>query len=322
MAILSYSERGIFSSVVYYLNANPDAVYPFLKTINVNLDPSITNFTFLVGQSYAAHGVCDLTIIGEGGGKKVVMFIDGKGMGEGSVKKQFEAVRDAIKNNVRLSAASGNIFYRLYCMYYLQLYLKAGKFNVSGNPTVLKSCELIADAQDFSYIAILPQKTNSDEFIRCFAAIGKYNPRFQEMYNTQKEFITCGFWGDVLAFFREINAREVINIFEYNEGLIFAEPIRVPKKDAMAEPWYGGLVFIRSKKDNQIYHLLCENDGSYMIRGPVNSSWNIMEEATKDVEKYRSIFTRYTFVAPAGELNLSYPKNLEDFKVYLKSINQ
>jgi hypothetical protein len=318
MAILGYSERGIFNSIVYYLNANPAVVHAFLKKINVNLDSSINNFTFLVGQSYADHGICDLTIIGEGNGRKIVLFIDGKGMGEGSVKKQFESIRNAMKNNGR--PASGNIFYRLYCMYYLQLYIKAGKFNVSGNPAVLRSCELIANAQDFCYIAILPQRINSDEFVKCFAAIGKYNQRFQEMYNTQKEYVTCGFWGDIYAFFREMDARDVVSIFEYNEGLIFEEPIPAPRKEPKAEPWYGSMVFVKSKKDRQIYHLLCETDGSYIIRGPVNSSWDIVEESARDIEKYCALFNRYTFVSSAGELNLSYPKNLEDFKVYLKNI--
>ena len=323
MAILGYSERGVFNSIVYYLEQNPDLIYPFLQVFDVNVNRSINNFTFLVDHSFEDFGICDLVILGEGSGQKIVIFIDSKTKKDGesyTVKNQYTKLKDAVAKGGRLPEVFlTNILFKVYCKHMLLNYVRKGSYNISKNRTIVKSCELIKDASDYCFIAILPQKITSDEFKDYFASIGKINGRFQEFYQKEKENITTGFWGDIYKFFVEKSVHAITSIFEYNEGLIYDEPFPSPQSALLPEPWYGNMVFLKSKKNKKFYHLTCDKEGTFCIRGPVDQCWEIEEEATQDIERYCNVFRRYRFVAPAGELNLSWPKNVEDFLKISKS---
>ncbi|MCL2066341.1 MAG: hypothetical protein FWG99_02610 [Treponema sp.] len=326
MSIFGYSERGIFNSIAYYLEQNPGLTGAFLEKLGIHTGKNYTNFTYLVDQAFGSNGSCDLLMTGESDGKTTVFFIDGSVKtedGSYSIKQHFFRLKNELnKKKAGKEIVSGNIFGRLHLMNELQNNVNLGN-DISGNKSIKKSCQLIKGSQEYYFIAVLPQKISNNEFRDYFAALGNVKPAYHEMYKSQNENIFCCYWGDLYQFFTGNNAAPVVNTFDYNEDMLYEEQAAAKTGEAVAEPWYGAQIYLKSKAGRKIYHMTCSRDGSFLIRGPLDRGWAIVEQANRDCEMYQEIFTRYRFAAIAGELNMSFPKFFSDYlaiKRYLSGV--
>jgi hypothetical protein len=249
MAILGYSEGGIFTSIVYYLDAHKDKTLGFLEKIGIRLDPGFQDFTFLIEQSFSSFGEPDLTVIAKKGAEKAVIFIEGKTVTNGSsnytVEAEFQKLKDAISNysnnkDDSRKKTGSNLFTQLYYKYELVKFLKddtsadnmspifkrdGGMSRKTGERgVVLRACEKIKDAHRYYYAAILPEKERitSKEFAKYFSELG--DPGIDRFFSANKDSIVCGFWDDIENYFTGIKAETVKENFKHNEGQIYRKP--------------------------------------------------------------------------------------------------
>jgi hypothetical protein len=245
--IYGYSERGIFNSIIYYLDANKGLIGKFLKKLGVNgFTDGQHTFTFLNEPSFSDFGDNDLTIIiDEETKKKTVVFIEGKVKtfnGKYCVKTEYNIILEALESKRAFKSLSSNLFVQLYYKYLLQEVVNSGKKDTSylgiddifkkrnrdkdsqerversigNNGVVLKACKKIKRIKEaeYYYIAILPKKTESENFQKGFIELNK------KLYvKIETEKIRCACWEDIDVFFS--NAENVIENFNYNDGQIY-----------------------------------------------------------------------------------------------------
>ena len=240
--IYGYSERGIFNSIIYYLNSKPELIGKFLEEVlevNDFINNDNTSFTFLNEQSFSDFGDNDLTIIieNESETEKTVVFIEGKVKtfsGNYSLDKEYKKINKAIDKNETFDGFSSNIFVQLYYKYLLQDVVnsendettnlvdlfkkkdrKGGKAErrIGDNGVVLKACNMIKKAKCYYYIAILPDVTlpeNINSFSECFEKIDKICMDTENIKN-----IKCVYWKKIEEFFG--NTASVSQNFEFNK---------------------------------------------------------------------------------------------------------
>ena len=238
--IYGYSERGVFNSIIYYLDfKRPDLIGAFLKKLGVDGFATGYEFTFLNEQSFSDFGDNDLTIIAKhNGGKKAVIFIEGKVKtfsGNFCLEKEFNKIDKSLKTGEIFDGFSSNIFVQMYYKFLLQEVLQGEetktknlqnifkKKNKNGgreersigdNGIVLKACEMIKGANEFYYIALLPENRESKDLCSMFEKLNKHFDKPMRIEN-----IRCAYWGKVEHFFAELeDATSVIKNFEYNEA--------------------------------------------------------------------------------------------------------
>ncbi|OAV70285.1 hypothetical protein Barb7_03280 [Bacteroidales bacterium Barb7] len=223
--VFGYSERGIFNSIIFYLRDHPEKTSGFISTLDINEDffnDDEVSYTFLNEQSFSDFGDNDWTIIAEKGGKKRVIFIEGKVKtynGKYDIEEEF----NKIKEDKRYDRVSSNIFAQLYYKYLLselgtqsQISSVVGKKEVKtiGDNEIVKKAykKYILGASPFYYVAILPIKLSSDGLIK----------KFDELeLQMESKNIKCAYWGCIDSFFRGADATEVIENFKYNKGQIY-----------------------------------------------------------------------------------------------------
>ncbi|WP_056928698.1 hypothetical protein [Candidatus Symbiothrix dinenymphae] len=235
--VLGYSERGIFNSIVFYLQAHPELVGDFLKVLQIDDNSECfgesVKYTILSEQSFSDFGNSDLVIIAENNNTKLktVVFIEGKVktcQGSFSIDRKF----DDLKQKKVFAGISSNIFVQLYYKYLLVNILKENKTDTSSyklpnifkkndgndrkigkNEIVEKAREKIGYADTYYFVAILPK--NED-----------FKKRFEELNATvfktmpiPIEKIQSVSWEDVEHLFKD--ATIVSRTFEYNKGQIY-----------------------------------------------------------------------------------------------------
>jgi len=249
--IYGYSERGIFNSIIYYLDyKRPDLIGEFLNKI-LELEKDVFSstshsFIFLNEQSFSDFGDSDLTIIAKprsSKGKKAVVFIEGKVKtfdGKYNLEKECENVIKTIKGESDFEGS--NIFIQLYYKYLLQTVVNskedikleekdtstAGlKINsifkrkyknperrIGDNGIVHKACEMIKGAgENYFYVAILPVDVKSENLKEKYDAFNKALSNESENMNTEN--VRCVYWGEIEDFFED--AESVIGNFNYNK---------------------------------------------------------------------------------------------------------
>jgi hypothetical protein len=221
--IYGYSERGIFNSIIYYLDSNQHLIGEFLGKLGVNGFSSETHkFTFLNEQSFSDFGDNDLTIIAEQKQtkEKTVLFIEGK-RGKFSLEKEYRSIVNKKFNN-------SNLFIQLYFKYLLakgndseviddslKEVIKKDNRKIGKNKVVIKARnKYIKDAQ-YYYIAIIPEQKNNSKTLQ------EYFKDLNLMTDVKKDTIKCAFWQNIERFFLDKNAESVIENFRYNKGQIY-----------------------------------------------------------------------------------------------------
>ncbi|MCL2247342.1 MAG: hypothetical protein FWC10_09590 [Lentimicrobiaceae bacterium] len=225
--IYGYSERGIFNSIVYYLDGNEDLIGKFLKdALNIGEFSNITHsFTFLIEQSFSDFGDCDLIIIAEqiSDKEKTVIFIEGKRGKSFSLENEYKKFFSKF--------STSNLFIQLYFKYLLskgndeELIDKAleGRINkhnrkIGKNKVVLEARnKYIKDANQYYYVAIIPKEKDDAK------KITQYFKKLALMTGVKN--IQCASWQDIEKFFGSISNpnNDVIENFKYNKGQIYKE---------------------------------------------------------------------------------------------------
>jgi hypothetical protein len=229
--IYGYSERGIFNSIVYYLDSNQNLIGKFLKDVlNVGGFSDITHsFTFLIEQSFSDFGDCDLIIIAERktDKEKTIFFIEGKRGKSFSLENEHK--RFSKSNKTKFS--SSNLFIQLYFKYLLSKgndeelidkalegYINKHNRKIGKNKIVLEARnKYIKDANQYYYVAIIPKEKDDAK---------KITQYFKELaLMTDVKNIQCTSWQDIEKFFGSINDPDnnVIKNFKYNKGQIYKE---------------------------------------------------------------------------------------------------
>jgi hypothetical protein len=250
MAVLGYSERGIFNSIVYYLDGKPSETRGFLEQLKISLDADYTNFTFLVEASFSDFGEPDLTVIAENTvGEKVVIFIEGKTITNDnpfSVAKAFQKLKAAIeeynrdpKNNDHSRTKTGsNLFTQLYYKYELVNSLdnntsadrmsdvfkkKKGNSRKTGDRQVVKLARnAISSAKHYYYAAVLPnyaEEVTPKIFADYFSKLD--DSGINNFVSAEKATIVCGYWEKIDKYFTKIGAETVMENFKHNKGQIY-----------------------------------------------------------------------------------------------------
>jgi len=238
--IYGYSERGIFNSIIYYLDLRrPDLIGAFIGTLGVEgFTEGEHKFTFLNEQSFSDFGDNDLTIvIDEDKANKTVVFCEGK-VKTYTGKYDLEKEKNKIKNaKVPFNGFSSNIFVQLYYKFLLQkainsseedtrnlkiddIYKKknrVGKIverSIGDNGVVRKACERIK-ATNYYYVALLPTIKKRKDFQEMFEEVNQNLKEKMEIKN-----ISCVYWGDIREFFEDKKDATLIHEnFRYNETL-------------------------------------------------------------------------------------------------------
>ena len=232
--IYGYSERGIFNSIIYYLDSKqeeqPKLIGEFLEKLGINgFSNGKYEFTFLNEQSFSDFGDSDLTIIVKKNKTdekpRAVVFIEGKvktySQNKFSLSNQF----DKIDEKEQYKGISSNIFVQLYYKYLLVEKLDSENYQTESrigkttkklgkNQIVKRGYEKIAKAQKYYYVAIIPkQKDDSKKITQYFEDL--------KLLTDVKDNIRCASWQDIEAFFVEKNAKDIMENFEYNKGQIY-----------------------------------------------------------------------------------------------------
>ena len=216
--IYGYSERGIFNSIIYYLDANKNLIGEFLKVLGVEgFTEKEHTFTFLNEQSFSDFGDNDLTIvIDEETENKTVVFVEGK-VKTFSGNFDLNSQLQKIKTDKQYKGVSSNIFAQLYYKYLLAKKMEKGQSEscigkspkkLGSNPIVKKGYEKIADAQRYYYTAILPNDITTEDFQKMFSTLD---------IEMNIDNVRCAYWGKIQDFFTGKNAISVIENFKYNE---------------------------------------------------------------------------------------------------------
>ena len=224
--IYGYSERGIFNSIIYYLEyKRPDIIGEFLDLLlddKDNFKNGNYEFTFLNEQSFSDFGDSDLTIIAKQNdtNEKTVIFVEGKR------GKNFSLETERGKINEEKFSTS-NLFIQLYFKYllakgndiepiddYLNELISKTDRKIGTNKVVLKARdEYIKNTDEFYYVAIVPKQKEGSKTLQ---------ELFKELkLMTDVKNIKCAFWQNVEKFFKEKNAENVIENFKHNEGQIY-----------------------------------------------------------------------------------------------------
>jgi hypothetical protein len=237
MAVKGYSERGIFNSIVYFLDDNENHIYDFLKVLGISLANGDYEYTFLIEQSFSDFGDSDLIIIiiDKNTKERVVVFVEGKVktyQGKFKLKAEFEKINNLLNNSVKngkIQKVSSNLFVQLY--YKNLLITTHGKGNPYDKPVFLKTdrktktrsiCrqlgnnnivrnafnKYIDNANDYYYVAILPEKNIN------ITDMQDYVKRLELM---PYDKVRCCWWGDIEKFFNNINAKKVTDVFNFNK---------------------------------------------------------------------------------------------------------
>ncbi|OAV72350.1 hypothetical protein Barb6_01206 [Bacteroidales bacterium Barb6] len=225
--VFSYSERGIFNSIIFYLREHPEKTSGFISTLDINdtfFNDDEVSYTFLNEQSFSDFDYNDWIIIAKKGNEKRVIFIEGKVKtfnGKYDIEEEF----DKIRKDKKYDGVSSNIFAQLYYKYLLkelgsqsQISSVVGKKEVKkiGENEIVKKAYndyvLDASSSSFYYVAILPVELCNDEFIKKFNALEP---------NMESKNIKCAYWGSIECFFGKAGATEVIENFDYNRGQIY-----------------------------------------------------------------------------------------------------
>lgn len=234
--VLGYSERGIFNSIVFYLQEYPELMSDFLKVLQIDNSECFgesIKYTILNEQSFSDFGDSDLVIIAENNctKTKTVVFIEGKvktSQGSFSINRNFN---DLKQENV-FDGISSNIFVQLYYKYLLINVLNYDKTDTSSynlpdifkkndgndrkigkNEIVKAAMEKIKSADTYYFVAILPKTEDLKK-------------RFEELnatvFQTKPipiEKIQSVSWEDVKNLFG--NDSIVLKTFDYNNGQIY-----------------------------------------------------------------------------------------------------
>lgn len=248
--IYGYSERGIFNSIIYYLDyKNPDLIGCFLEELGIQgfSERNRFDFTFLNEHSFSKFGSNDLTIIIEEKNtkNKYVIFVEGK-IGSFSLEKAFKKIenifedRGKLINQIKKEYYTSNLFIQLYFKYLLPkieyketkkdlgiavderfkgFFRKNGDNRKIGtNETVLRGHDLIKKAEKYFYVAIIPkQEKNQNKKIGA-ELLQNY---FTKLGLLKNENIKCAFWQDIEKFFKDKGVDEVINNFDFNRNQIY-----------------------------------------------------------------------------------------------------
>ncbi|KAA6323538.1 hypothetical protein EZS27_027031 [termite gut metagenome] len=225
--VYGYSERGVFNSIIYYLNVRQEMIGEFLTYIGVKgFNNKDYDFVFLNEQSFSDFGDNDLTIIitKKCSQEKTVLFIEGKvktSSGNFFLQKHFAK----INNNNLYKGVSSNIFAQLYYKFLLTNVQGSSGFEIKdcvigkptkklGNNRIVKSAfeNYIKDAQEYYYVAILPVKVGNETFRNYFNDLNLDMPL---------DRIISIYWGTIQDFFIKNVAIQVIKNFDYNEGQIY-----------------------------------------------------------------------------------------------------
>ena len=240
--IYGYSERGIFNSIIYYLEfRKPGLIGEFLEKLGVlGFTKGKHTFTFLNEQSFSDFGDNDLTIIidEDKPEEKVVVFVEGKvktfsKSSEYSLKDAYDEIEHCIKNagdNVTRIDTS-NLFIQLYFKYLLskgedivsvdndnlKKIITKNERKIGENDVVIRAHnKYIKGAKKYHYVAIIPKQKDKSETLQ------EYFKKLDLMKNEDvKDNIHCAFWQDIEAFFVSEKAEPVINNFNYNKGQIY-----------------------------------------------------------------------------------------------------
>jgi len=235
--IYGYSERGIFNSIIFYLDED-DNIHLMEEFLELLLGiKGFTNknyqFTFLNEQSFSEFGDSDLTIIIENKNDKkdkTVLFIEGKVKtfnGKYSLQKECDKLEQAIKTGKKFDGFSSNIFVQLYFKYLLSSRQtatnaifkkidKKGKLvdrKIGNNKIVNKAYKKIKDAKQYFYIAILPENITSKKIEDYFDKLKIGIRNISDIRSVD--------WKTIDDFFCKKKAGPVIKNFEYNRSQIY-----------------------------------------------------------------------------------------------------
>lgn len=235
--VFGYSEREIFNSIIFYLKDHPEEISYFLNVLGIKDDNFFNincKYKFLNEQSYSQFGSNDLTIIAENNKDKRVIYIEGKVKTYQKNNFTLESNFEKLKNSEKFKGLSSNIFVQLYFKYLLSKYIniqndlesinipEVFKINsrsglldrqLGENKIVLKAVDLIKNASEYYYVAILPIQNN--EIIKKFEELNntifKYQP--MELKNVQQTY-----WGQLEKHYQNIPT--IKKNFEFNYDLI------------------------------------------------------------------------------------------------------
>jgi hypothetical protein len=257
--IYGYSERGIFNSIIYYLDANENLIGAFLEELGVvGFTKGRHTFTFLNEQSFSDFGDNDLTIIIDSINpeKKTVVFIEGKVKtfsGNYLLKKEYNNLKEAMEKNKTsekridtFNGFSSNIFVQLYYKNLLQKVINSKdkkstdfleidkifkKRSRSGNGelddrkigingVVVKACNKIKGADSYYYVAIIPEQNYDSDTLQ------KYLEKLELMKDVEEVYIQCAFWHKIKGFFEDDKLKKngtniVLENFKFNTGQIY-----------------------------------------------------------------------------------------------------
>jgi hypothetical protein len=217
--VFGYSERGIINSIVFFLKEHPERIQGFLEVLDLKDDFfRDCNYTFLNEQSFSDFGDNDWTIIAEKGEKTLVIFIEAKIkpiQGKFEIKKELEKC----KKRQEERKGSSDIFTQLYYKYLLAKKIDENSKECSnsllgketkklGNNEIVRNayCKYIKGKQDYCYTAILPVKIEKNEFRNYFS-----------QFDIPTEKIFCAYWGEIETYFKDIEAKSIIDNFAFNK---------------------------------------------------------------------------------------------------------
>jgi hypothetical protein len=237
MSIIGYSERGILNSIAYFLDANSQHIYNFIKTLEIPLPNNDNDYRIFIEQSFSDFGDSDLIIIitNKNSKKKTVIFIECKiktSQGAFRISSELKRLYKALSKSEKIRGISSNLFVQLYYKHLLiktngdssndnsvnKIFKKSnGTPRVLGGNTIIgKAFNEIKNADRYYYAAIIPTDPNEMN-IKLF----REKMRLLNEYLRMDDSIYLSYWGDIENYFKNINATKVLEVFNYNEGQIY-----------------------------------------------------------------------------------------------------